>query len=125
MRRLRPVTTKDEFFKVYCGLIRSLMEYACPAFVSLSPSEASRMQRIQKRCLRIKGITEAEDLSARRRRMSASLFKDLQNVDTFLKDLLPDPLPSGRSSIPFCRTSIRRSSFIPTMCIAATSVHLD
>ena len=57
--------------------------------------------------------------------MALSTFLKLPAVDTLLKSLLPASLPSGRLSVPFCRSSLRRSSFIPFMTIIAASVHCD
>ena len=125
LRRLRSVTSKDEFLLIYYCLVRSLLEYACPVFVGLSSTDALRLQRIQNRCLRIKQGVEAHDLTVRRRSMALSTFFRLPGVNTLLKDLYPASLPSGRFSVPFCRTSLRRSSFIPYMCIVASSVHCD
>ena len=125
LRRLRSVTSKDEFFSIYCGIVRSLIEYASPAFIGLSVTDAKRLQSIQKRCLRIKGIHEAQDLCSRRLKLSSSLLNRIHKVDTFFIDLLPPSLPSGRLSVPFCRTSLRRSSFIPAMCIKASSTFVS
>ena len=125
LRRIRSVTTKEDFFTIYCSIVRNLLEYASPVFVGTSCLNASRLQKFQNRCLRIKGIHEAPDLASRRRSAAATLFDHLRSVDTFLKDSLPDLLPSGRPSVPFCRTSLRRSSFIPAMSIAASSTHFD
>ena len=36
LRRMRIIATKDECLLIYKGLIRSLMEYACPAFIGLA-----------------------------------------------------------------------------------------
>lgn len=125
LRRLKSVASSNEFFVIYCSLVRSLIEYACPAFISLSATVASRLDRIQKRCLRIKGISDAADLSSRRRSLALSFFRQLPFVDTLLKSSLPDILPSSRLAVPFCRTSLRRSSFIPFMCIDVSSTHFD
>jgi hypothetical protein len=126
LRRVKSVTTNDEFFMIYCGLIRSLIEYACPAFIGLSSSDVNRLQAIQKRCLKIKGLFDAPDLFSRRKTLALALFNSLQSADTFMKHLCPSFLPSGRLSIPFCRTSLRRSSFFPFMCIDSSSeIHLD
>ena len=105
--------------------IRSLVEYACPAFIGMSFIDASRLKAIQKRCLKIKGTFEAPDLASWRKSMALSMFYKLPDLDTFLKELFPDSLPSGRLSVPFCRTSLRRSSFIPYMTIDVSSTHRD
>ena len=57
--------------------------------------------------------------------MAESLFNKLPSVDTLLKDFFPASLPSGRLSVPYCRTSLRRASFIPFTCIHASSVFYD
>ena len=126
LRRLRPIFTKDELLLVYFNLIRTLIEYACPVFVGLSSSDSLRLKRLQNRCLRICDIhVHAPDLADRRLSMALSTFLKLPAVDTLLKSLLPASLPSGRLSVPFCRSSLRRSSFIPFMTIIAASVHCD
>ena len=125
LRRLKSVTKHSEFFLIYCAVIRSLLEYACPAFIGLSSNDALRLQRVQKRCLRLKGLHDAPDLVDRRKAMAVNLFQSLRCSDTFLRSLLPDRLPSGRLSIPFCRTSLRRLSFFPNISIASSSVHYD
>jgi hypothetical protein len=125
LRRLKSVTTKDEYFLIYCGIIRTLIEYACPSFIGLSSADALRLQRIQKRCLKVKNCHDAPDLTDRRWFLASSVFKKLPFLDTSLKSLLPASLPSGRFSVPFCRTSLRRSSFIPLMTIADSGVFCD
>ena len=125
LRRLKSVTSADDFFTIYCCLIRSLIEYACPAFAGLSLTDASRLQKIQKRCLKIKGIPDAPDLSSRRRSIALPMFHRRPKIDTFLKHLLLTPLPSRRPTVPFCQTSLRRSSFIPFMCIHVSSTFCD
>ena len=111
LRRLRSVTTKKEFFSIYCGIVRSLIEYACPVFVGVSTVDNVRLCKIQRRCLRIKDSFDAPDISLRRRSMAESLFNKLPSVDTLLKDFFLASLPSGRLSVPYCRTSLRRASF--------------
>ena len=125
LRRLKSMTSNEDFFRIYCGLIRSLIEYACPAFIGISSCNAFRLQALQKRCLKIKGILDAPDLSSRRQSMAVSIFRKLPLLDTFLKRLLPFALPSGRLSVPLCRTSLRRDSFIPHMCIEMSGVYCD
>ena len=82
LRRIKSVTTVDEFRLIYFGLIRTLIEYACPAFVGLSSQDALCLQRIQRRCLKIKMIVEAPDLSERRRSLAMSKFIKMPSHDT-------------------------------------------
>ena len=125
LRRMRGVTTGEEFVTVYGALIRSLIEYSCPAFIGLSGDASFRLQRIQNRCFKIKGISLTADLETRRRRLAEKIFKTLPKQDTFLSQLAPSHLPSGRILVPLCRTSLRRNSFVPKMCIIQSRTFLD
>lgn len=125
LRRLKSVTSTKDFFIIYCGLIRSLIEYACPAFIGLSAPDLNRLQAIQKRCLKIKKLCNAPDLASRRLALALSVFYKLPQLDTFLNASFPMSLPSGRLEIPYCRTSLRRTSFIPYMTVNVSSVHCD
>ena len=124
LRRMCSVSNDEQFVTIYSALIRTLLEYAAPSFVGLSTEDARRLQRIQNRCMRIKGINLV-DLSTRRLLAAKRLFRDIQTSDTFLRNFYPQSLPSGRLSVPFCRTSMRRNSFFPKMCIHANAVHCD
>ena len=125
LRRMKSVTTDAEFMTVYCALIRSLIEYACPVFIGLSSEDSRRLQAIQDRCLKIRGNLSAADLSARRRTIAARLFNSLQKQDTFIVNFVPSYLPSGRLRVPFCRTTLRRNSFFPRMCIIESCAFCD
>ena len=124
LRRMNSVTDEEQFVMIYSALIRTLIEYAAPAFVGLSSEDARRLQRIQNRCAKMKGVSLA-DLSIRRLQAAQRLFYDVPNTGTFLRNIFPRRLPSGRLSVPFCRTSMRRNSFLPKMCIFINSVHCD
>ena len=117
LRRMKPFTTDEQFKSIYLALIRNLIEYACPAFIGISSEESKRLQRIQDRCLKIKGDISLPELEARRRVMAVKIFKGLLDQDTFISQLSPAMLPSGRFSVPFCRTTLRRNAFIPLLYI--------
>ena len=125
LRRMRSVTTDQQFIQIYVSLIRSLLEYASPAFIGLSKSDENRIQQVQKRCLKIKGQLDLATLTSRRTAMARRLFSSMAHSDTAVKELLPMTLPSGRVSVPFCRSSFRRSSFVPKMCILSSSSFYD
>ena len=125
LRRLKAITDVKQFQDVYNSIIRSLMEYACPAFIGLSNEDSKRLQRIQDRCLKMKGIMTAVDLSTRRRDLSVKLFSGLPNQETFISKLVPPLLSSGRYSVPFCRTTTRRNSFMPKLCIMLSRTFYD
>ena len=115
LRRMRPHVTRQEFETIYNVLVRSLMEYASPAFIGLSKGDAYRLQVIQKRCLRIKGCTGV-DPTIRRTSAAIKVFQQILASDTTIRDLLPRRLPSGRVAVPFCKSSLRRGAFFPCVC---------
>ena len=125
LRRIKSFTSNEEFLMIFNGLVISLIEYACPAFVGLTNRQSFSLDRIQRRCLRIKGITAPEDLSLRRSRFSLKVLRDITEAKTVIRFLVPDLLPSGRTSVPYCRTSLRRNSFLPAVCILSSSAFHD
>ena len=127
LRRIRSFVSQNDFLIIYNGIIRSLLEYASPVFVGLGASDARRLQRIQNRCLKIAKIpsSSVENLNARRVKLSMALLKSVPKQSTVIKDFLPSRLPSGRFSIPFCQSSLRRKSFFPTITIMDSSCHCD
>ena len=69
---------------VYEATIRSLLEYACPVFVGLSPTLSERLNRIVRRAHRIMAHNEdfechCEDLRTRRDRLALKLFAKAEN----------------------------------------------
>ena len=121
LRRMKSFTSDEQFKTIYSALIRSLIEYACPAFIGISRDESKRLQKIQDRCLKIKGDISMTELEIRRRSMAVKIFKGLPGQETFISQLTPSWLPSGRISVPFCRTARRRNAFLPHMCISESS----
>ena len=125
LRRIQCHTSYEEFVTVYISLIRTLIEYAAPAFIGLSAGDQRRLQMIQNRCMRIKEGVVLPKLSDRRWSLAMNLFRKIPFTDTFLRTLLPSSLPSGRLCVPFCRTSLRRTSFIPCMSIVLSRSFYD
>ena len=125
LQRIRSHTTVEQFNIIYNLLVRSLIEYASPAFVGLSKGDSNRLQSIQNRCLKIKGLTGATDLAVRRKDAAIKLFEQILTCDTAIKQLFPSRLPSGRISVPFSRTSVRRKSFFPAVSILKSSAFCD
>ena len=121
LRRMKKVVSKEECLLIYKGLIRSLVEYACPAFIGLSVHDSTRLARVQRRCLKIIGSDALEDLDSRRKNIALRLFQGLSNQTTIIKELIPPNLPSGRPSIIHCNSSLRQSAFMSLMCIHAAS----
>ena len=122
LRVLRRYTTPKELHGVYVSLIRSLFDYCCAVFMSLSEKNASKLQRIDNRAHRIIygnqertcGCTK-HAIRERRENLGITTFvKMLWNPSHPLRDRLPDVLQRSRHLQNFyCRTSTRQSSFIP------------
>ena len=125
LRRLKAFTSNEEFISIYNALIRSLLEYASPAFIGLSSQESKLLQKVQNRCLNIKGNLQLPDLATRRKLSALKLFSEGSSSDTMIQSLFPRHFPSGRPCVPYCRTSLRRASFIPKVSIISSSVFYD
>ena len=125
LRRMKLFASSEECFQIYSALIRSLMEYASPAFVGISASNSRRLAQVERRCLKLIGNDGAGDLVSRRVSASLRLYTDLPNQKTFVKSLPPLPLRSGRPAVVHCNSSLRRSSFIPHMSVLASATYCD
>ena len=126
LRRLRSLTSDKEFAQIYIALIRSLIEYASPAFIGLSSKNSERLNVIQRRCLKLRRSVILPDLTERRITLAQNFIDKLQGSCTAIKDLLPPRLQEWRPAVPFCRTSLRRDSFLRpcaiSICAAFTFV---
>ena len=49
LRRMKHFVNEKDFVTIYDGLVRSLIEYACPAFIGLPKTDSSLLQRVQDR----------------------------------------------------------------------------
>jgi len=118
LRKLKRLLHKFELVGVHNNFILSLLEYCAPVFLGLSTENSKKLEKLQRRSHKIVCGPECRcdrfPLLADRRKQLA--LKCL--VDHILHRLYPHHLPSGRRLLfPFCRTSRRLSSFIPS-CIA-------
>ena len=93
------INTRD-IVSVYCSLIRSILEYACPVWhAGLTVAQSNDLESVQKRVLRIifPGLSynEAlvfsglERLCMRRERLVRKLFNEMKCNDHILNKLLP------------------------------------
>ena len=116
---------------IYCAIIRSVLEYACPVWHSgLTTSQSNDIERVQKRCLRLIYpdlsyresliISDLERLSDRRERLTRQLFEEMKSAAHILHSLLPlRHIPSNNIrnvypySLPKSRTSRYNYCFIP------------
>jgi hypothetical protein len=113
------VSAKD-IIAVYCSVIRSILEYACPV-----------LERVQKRCFKIiwpnlsysdaLSVSGVERLSVRRENLVRSVFNEIKQPTHVLNHLLPlknsdATITNTRDTYPFrtprCRTERFSRSFI-------------
>jgi DNA-directed RNA polymerase subunit N (RpoN/RPB10) len=133
---IRAGVSARDLIDVYCSIIRSVLEYACPVWhPGLSKSQTKEIERVQKRFFRLvfPNLTYLEALSAagvdklctRRELLTQSMFREIKNEQHVLHSLLPKrDLSSSmtlRSSYPY-HIAITKStrygrSFIP-YCIS-------
>lgn len=130
---VRARINSSDVVSVYCSLIRSILEYACPVWhTGLTVSQSNDVENVQKRVLRIifPGLfySEAlvfaglERLSIRRERLTRELFTEMKSPSHVLNKCLPmrhfdASKPNVRDfypySLPIARTNRYASSFIP------------
>ena len=93
----------SDIIVIYCSIIRSILEYACPVWhCGLTSSQSADIERVQKRCLKIvypalsyrEGLQIAglEKLCIRRERFVRELFKDIKDTNHVLHNILPTRL---------------------------------
>lgn len=120
LRKLKPLLNHSELIKIYMAYIRSLLEYAAPLMVGMNTTNATRLQRIQNRALRIISYpdqpnTEVEALEVRRNLQAKNLYEKAYLMESHpLHHLIPPVLPRSQSfRQPPSRTNRRLHSFIP------------
>ena len=100
---------------IYCSIIRSILEYACPVWhPGLTKKQSSDIERVQKRCLKLiyphlsyaesLQTSELEKLQIRREALTKNMFNEIKNETHVLHSLLPFRDPSScraRNSYPF------------------------
>ena len=84
---------------VYCSLIRSILEYACPVWHSgLTLAQSNDIERVQMRCLRIiypelsycdaLFISGLEKLNERRQSITVNTFQSIKDPDNAINNVL-------------------------------------
>jgi hypothetical protein len=122
---------QHEIVLIYCTIIRSVLEYACPVWhAGLTSAQAEDLERVQKRCLRIIYpelsysdallISGLDRLSDRRENIVRNLFREIQQPSHVLYNLLPlrpthstDIRDKYLYKLPVARTKRYSTSFIP------------
>ena len=84
---------------VYCSIIRSVLEYACPVWhCGLTLTQTKDIENVQRRCLRIiypdlsysdaLFVSGLERLDARRQIITKNTFQDIRNSDNVINNLI-------------------------------------
>jgi hypothetical protein len=92
-------TSVVDILCVYCSIVRSVLEYASPAWhCGLTKTQSCEIERVQKRCLRIIFpllsyrsallLSGLEKLSTRREKAAHDLFVQIKNPSHPLNSLL-------------------------------------
>ena len=122
LRRLKRLVSKKELHEIYTSFIRSVLEYACPAFIGMSNGLSQKLQKVDKRAHKIIKCSMSRDhnctcgkneLYLRRQTLSKNLFRKIvKNKHHSLHSRIPNRLHfSGHYEILFSRTHTRSKSF--------------
>ena len=96
---LRAGVSDSDIIAVYCSLIRSVLEYACPVWhPGITVKQRNQLESVQKRFLRIifpdtsyadsLKISELQCLFERRESICKDLFQEIKNPNHILHCLL-------------------------------------
>ena len=121
----------SDIIVIYCSIIRSILEYACPVWhCGLTTSQSADIERVQRRCLKIifptlsyreaLQISDLEKLCTRRERFVRQLFNDMKDINHVLHSILPIRLSKINSTrnnyiyeLPIAKTVRYSNSFVP------------
>ena len=125
LRKMRELVSRKDLHLVYTAIIRSILEYASPAFLGLNKKQARLLQWIDKRAHRIMnfGISsvpqccERDSLATRHVEHSCKLWRNIEaRTDHVLHSLIPHTLQrSHKYSVQFYKTNIYGNSYFPFM----------
>ena len=122
----------DDIILIYCSIVRSVLEYACPVWhPGLTQKQSKDIERIQKRCLSMifpnLKYTESlqcsglERLDTRRDKLTNDLFCQIKEPSHILHEIIPQRNSTVSSQlrnsypfqIPLCKPSRYGRDFIP------------
>lgn len=118
IRVLRKSLSNELLLKVYCGIVRSVLEYCAPLFTGISERDNNRLERIQRRFHKLlhgKQCTKVcmTSLKDRRLTLSIKLFEQAQDELHPLNEFLPRrSARSHRFILPAACTQRRLNAFI-------------
>ena len=113
---VRARVRQSDIVQVYCSIIRSVLEYACPVWhPGLTKTQSDDLERVQRRCLKLiypsnsyneaLSISGLERLAVRRENITMRLFNEMKADGHVLHNLLPKRVQSSsvtvRNSYPY------------------------
>lgn len=133
---IRSGFNREDVIKLYCSLIRPILEYACEVWhCGLTQKLSDEIEAVQRRCMKVifpylsyadaTAVAQLETLSSRREKAVIKLFNEIKSDSHVLHHLLPFKLSLSRTvirnvypfNIPIARTSRRMRSLI-SYCIS-------
>lgn len=128
LRILKNNLPTEKIWMVFNGLIRSILEYAAPLFISLPRTVCKQIESIQKRAHKIVcGINcncILVTLEKRRIDLAMRLFDSIyKHQHPLSKYGLPKP--KKRFQMPIIRTNVRRDSFFIKCAIIKDNIHIN
>lgn len=127
LRLLRSLVSRDDLFRIYFGVVRSILEYASPVFIGMLQQDSVKLERVQRRAHRIIcgencNCSVLSLLSDRRILAAVNLLEKCCKPDHLLYQLCPQKsVRSSRFIQPPSRTQRRLSSFFPLTVFHANS----
>ena len=129
LRILRPYLNNNDLKTAYYAFIRSLLEYCSPLFVGINQKLCVILERVQTRfhnllCNINCNCNSLVCLKTRRSNASVKLFT---RISADSEHLLYNLIPKCHHKLycmPFCRTTRRLTSFIPTVTLLVNSPSL-
>lgn len=129
IRILKHSLPKNHLITIYKGVVRAILEYSSPLFVSLSKKDSLKMERVQRRFHRILCGGQCEEhhftpLADRRKLAAIKLFKKAISTNHILNSLLPIVSSSGRYMLPYIKYTRRQNSFVPFVAFLLNEFHV-
>ena len=103
---------------MYNAIVRSVLDYACPAFVSLNAGLSNDSEKVQRRAMKIIYFnsaipTDISTVAERRKKLAVNFFNNMHHSAHILNNLCPNVLHNTRKfQMPMCKTERRLRSFI-------------
>ena len=128
IRLLKPCISSLHLKQIYYAIVRSILKYCAPLFISISTFDCTRLERLQRRFHRIMCGKSCTDeclpmLGQRRQTLAMNLLRNAMNKNHVLNNFLPNFSCRGRFILPVRRTTRRCKSFFLSACESYNCMH--